>query len=319
MPSLPSAATQPSPSSSLQDYDPDVPASVSVLQADVVVVFTPNNNNNINKDKEQHFAEETNENNTRNWDRPLFITLYVMLFLATSGLAFSITRYVQARKSNRPPTMPSQATTTTITDDGTTGPISNSLDGSSNTSPTTLAEVDPDRDPVVYRSDIEYILSAETEDNNPINFLEGAQKKAIDWLVYKDLVLNSSEVHEMVEFIENENENTEVEAAAAPVVPTFPLVQRYAMMVLFFGTNGELWSEKSWSDMVNLHECKFLGVDCDLEGQAVNLNLAFRKLRGRLPDEVGMLTKLTSVNFLGNRLEGSIPSFIYNKLTNLGT
>eukprot|EP00536_Pseudo-nitzschia_multiseries_P009963 jgi/Psemu1/202069/e_gw1.290.19.1 len=71
--------------------------------------------------------------------------------------------------------------------------------------------------------------------------------------------------------------------------------------------------------MVGVHECKFTGIECDSEGRVTVVDLGYRKLRGRLPDEVGMLSKLTAVNLMGNNLEGTIPSFVYNKLTNLGS
>lgn len=94
-------------------------------------------------------------------------------------------------------------------------------------------------------------------------------------------------------------------------------------MVLFFGTNGELWADTPWSELTTFNECKFAGVRCSStgndEGQVDVLDLEYRKLRGRLPDETGLLTKLTTANFQANNLEGSIPSFIFNKMTDLET
>jgi hypothetical protein len=37
-----------------------------------------------------------------------------------------------------------------------------------------------------------------------------------------------------------------------------------------------------------------------------------------LPDDVGLLTQLTSINLRSNILEGSIPSFFFENLTKLG-
>ncbi|VEU33967.1 unnamed protein product [Pseudo-nitzschia multistriata] len=231
----------------------------------------------------------------RNSYRPLFITLYVMLLLATAGLAFAVTRYVQTVK-NKHKSPPSQDTTS----DGSTD-----VDSSS---PATLAEVDPDRDLIAYRSDIEYILFTEMDEGLSTDFVEGPQKRAIDWLVSDDLVLNSTEVRAMAEYIKNGDEDS---------VSTVPLVQRYALMVLFFATNGELWSDSSWRELVNVPECRFMGIECDLEGHINTLDVGYRKLRGRLPGEVGMLSMLTSLNVESNNLEGTIPSFLYNKLTKL--
>jgi hypothetical protein len=283
-------------------------ARASISQADIV--FRPDNLNNPEEQRvptEEYEGElypvETqmpqSENGGKNRDKggPLFITLYALLLLSIAGLVFAVTKYMQVPR-NTLPLLSSQD------EDTTSGVVASNGLG-------TVAAAVPDQDPDAYRSDIEYIVSTEIDDDCSTNFLEGAQKMAIDWLVYEDNVLTSTNIRAMVESMDS---NT---IGSGDLVPNFPLVQRYAMMVLFFGTSGELWSDASWSEMVDIPECMFMGVDCDLEGQAVVLDLSFRKLRGRLPEEVGMLTKLESLSFLSNSLEGTIPSFIYNKLTNL--
>lgn len=239
----------------------------------------------------QQEKEQTVEssNQRRKRDRRLFSTLYIVLFLSLSGLAFSITKYVQAR----------------VKSTASSAEIASSL---------SLEEIDPNRDPVRYRSDITAILSTVVEFST---LLEGPQKKALDWLVFDDVVLTSTEIEAMMEGIEHSNNNNDDDIS----VPIFPLVQRYALMVLFFGTNGELWSDKPWSDLTIVNECDFMGVNCGYghQGEVDGLDLQYRKLRGRLPDEVGLLTQLATVNLMSNNLEGSIPSFFYNELTDLGT
>ena len=259
--------------------------------------------------------EQQEQQKHQNRNRTLFFTLYVLLLLSMTGLAFSITRYVQAKMRNSGPrsVVPQGGLTASTAEDVAANPTS-----SSSSSSYTLEEIDPNRDPIKYRNDIESILSNVVED---FTFLEGAPKKALDWLVFQDLMLTSMDIEAMMKSIaadDNNDENSKDDDKVG--VPIFPLVQRYALMVLFFGTSGELWNDKSWSDLVHVHECAFMGVDCDeSQGQALTLDLQYRKLRGRLPDEVGLLTQLTSVNLMANNLEGSIPSFIYNELTNLCT
>ena len=260
--------------------------------------------------------QEQEQQKHQNRNRTLFFTLYVLLLLSMTGLAFSITRYVQAKMRNSGPrsAVPQGGLTASTAEDVAANPTSSSSSSSSYT----LEEIDPNRDPIKYRNDIESILSNVVED---FTFLEGAPKKALDWLVFQDLMLTSMDIEAMMKSIaadDNNDENSKDDDKVG--VPIFPLVQRYALMVLFFGTSGELWNDKSWSDLVHVHECAFMGVDCDeSKGQALTLDLQYRKLRGRLPDEVGLLTQLTSVNLMANNLEGSIPSFIYNELTNLCT
>ena len=99
-----------------------------------------------------------------------------------------------------------------------------------------------------------------------------------------------------------------------------PLYQRYAMMVLFFATNGELWNGPPWTEETDIHECDFLGVDCDLDRVVIGLDMTRRQLRGRLPDELGtMLTNLRMLKLDQNSLEGSIPAPYFDGLSNLGT
>jgi len=279
--------------------------SETVLHADVVVAPCAINNTEgrqfPNGTEENIYSIETGIDQERDKvdsDRPLFLTLYAILFLAITGLGFSVTRYVQVTTKVR--SLPTSQETT-----------KSKISSDNNISSIEAEYRDPDRDPIAYRSDIEYILSQEMYQESFTSFLEGAQKKAIDWLVYEDRVLTSTKIQEMVEYKKSNNTD------GADLVPTFPLVQRYAMMVLFFETNGELWSERSWAELTDLNECKFMGVECDMEGQVVVLDLAIRKLRGRLPEEVGLLTKLEYASFMSNSLEGTIPSFIFNKLTNL--
>mmetsp|Transcript_19285 Transcript_19285/g.21273 ORF Transcript_19285/g.21273 Transcript_19285/m.21273 type:complete len:559 (+) Transcript_19285:106-1782(+) len=287
----------------------DRPSSASASTSGSVWKSSNDDDEEIFTDDLQQLSQqdETERNKSqKGWDRRLFFALYVLLLLALSGLAFSITRYVQAKMRNVGPG------SSTTDPDGITSSSSSSSSSSSNT----LEESDPNRDPIKYRSDIESILSTVVEE---FTFLEGAQKKALDWLVFEDLVLTSADVKAMMGSTKNDdNDNGSGSDDDGVGVPIFPLVQRYALMVLFFETNGELWSDTSWSDLIHVHECNFMGIDCDgNKGQAVNLDLQYRKLRGRLPDETGLLTQLTAVNLMANNLEGSIPSFMYNELTNL--
>jgi hypothetical protein len=303
--------------------------STSVLQADVIWNPPSDAEDDYNGDDDeenfidnplspssnmithQPYEQEKEQQKHQNRNRTLFFTLYVLLLLSMTGLAFSITRYVQAKMRNSGPRPVPQGVTAPTAGDVAANPASSS-------SSYTLEEIDPNRDPIKYRNDIESILSNVVEDST---FLEGAQKNALDWLVFQDLVLTSTDIEAMVESIAADDNNDEDSNDDDNVgVPIFPLVQRYALMVLFFGTSGELWNDKPWSDLVHVHECNFMGVDCDgSKGQALTLDLQYRKLRGRLPDEAGLLTQLTSVNLMANNLEGSIPSFIYNELTDLGT
>lgn len=266
------------------------PNSDSVLQAEVVFSSTVRNSNSEEEqaraDKEDELYFETKldidaEKKSNNSSGRLFLVLHTILFLSIVFLVVATVRYIRVKRIS--------------------GSMPVGQDGAAAVLLSPVEEVDPNRVPDVYRNHIEEILLQELHEECSTNFLEGPQKMAIDWLVYEDLALNST----LVESMANGDE------------PTFPLVQKYALMVLFFGTSGELWSGQPWNRMPEVSECKFMGIDCDLDHRITMVDLGYRKLRGRLPEEVGMLTNLNSFSVISNSLEGTIPSFIYNRLTNL--
>jgi hypothetical protein len=148
-----------------------------------------------------------------------------------------------------------------------------------------------------YRNDLESTLQIISMSSS---FLESSspQAKALDWLAFDDQIL-----------VENDLKQED----------PYAIYQRYSLIVLFFATNGELWDGTPWTTLSDVHECDFPGIDCDDNRQVVLMDMSFRKLRGRLPDEMGALTKLTRVSLKLNSLEGTIPSFFYHQLTNLST
>ena len=42
-------------------------------------------------------------------------------------------------------------------------------------------------------------------------------------------------------------------------------------------------------------------------------------MHGKIPSEMGLLTNLSTLSLAANLLEGSIPAFVFDRLTNLGT
>ncbi len=277
----------------MEDLDAYTTNPGAILQAEVVVSNVRRNQNGREderpKEGEELYKIETQmsldeKDTTDNSSSRLFLVLYTILLLSIVFLVVALTRYIRVKRS--------------------VVPIPVSQDAASAELLSPVEAADPDRDPVTYRSHIEEILVRELHDECSTNFLEGPQKMAIDWLVYEDVVLNSTQIGNM--------------AVGYDLEPAFPLVQRYALMVLFFATSGELWSGAPWNLMVDIPECRFMGIECDMDGRVLLMDLGFRKLRGRLPEEVGMLINLRSFSVLSNSLEGTIPSFLYNRLTNLG-
>jgi hypothetical protein len=134
--------------------------------------------------------------------------------------------------------------------------------------------------------------------SDPVAFLDPKtpQSQALDWLVFEDLLLESA----LLDY------NT--------------TLQRYALIVLAFATNADIWrGTEAWYKFPDKHECTFVGVDCNADREVTGISLSNRKLTGRLPDEIALLTTLTSLDVSRNSLEGKIPASVFSKLTKLGT
>lgn len=135
------------------------------------------------------------------------------------------------------------------------------------------------------------------------------QANALNWLVFQDKTLSAT--------LDNP-------------VDEERLVQRYALMTLFYACSGQNWKGvfatlplRPWDTQVETHECDFVGVTCgsssDNKGNVVTSLAAPRsRLVGRLPDELGLLSRLTDLRVGGNGLQGQLDTFL-PALTNLGT
>jgi hypothetical protein len=62
----------------------------------------------------------------------------------------------------------------------------------------------------------------------------------------------------------------------------------------------------SWTTSID--ECKWLDVVCDDDGRVVALLLDEKNVLGQIPNDLGLLTDLTSLQLFDNRLTGTIPS-----------
>jgi hypothetical protein len=132
--------------------------------------------------------------------------------------------------------------------------------------------------------------------SDPVAFIDrkSPQSQALDWLIFEDSLLESAS--------------------------DYNILQRYALTVLAFATNVDIWRGiEAWYKLPDKHECTFVGVDCNADYEVTGISLSIRRLTGRLPDEIGLLTTLTSLEMSRNSLEGKIPASVFEKLTKLGT
>ncbi|CAB9503962.1 Leucine Rich Repeat [Seminavis robusta] len=98
-------------------------------------------------------------------------------------------------------------------------------------------------------------------------------------------------------------------------------LQRFVLVTFYYATNGQGWDiNENWLSH-DLHEClwktKGVGLQgdginqlCDPDGNFLYLYLTKNGLSGRLPPELGLLTKLEVLNVATNSIRGTIPSQI---------
>ncbi len=137
-------------------------------------------------------------------------------------------------------------------------------------------------------------------DVTPKDLLEDTstpQHKALEWMSYSD--------------------NTEPSVDDSNLVKK--LIQRYALVVLYFATGGPDW-ENDLNFLSDTDECswnrsirgKVKGASDCKDGFVSVLSLKKNKLIGTLPSELGVLTALTRVSFYDNNLKGGFPESLKN-------
>ena len=90
-------------------------------------------------------------------------------------------------------------------------------------------------------------------------------------------------------------------------------VQRYAMATIYFATEGRSWSNGSTTWLTNASECMWSQGSstsdiCDENGTLLILKQNENELKGKIPDEIGLLSALTVVDLSANQLTGTLPS-----------
>jgi Leucine rich repeat len=98
------------------------------------------------------------------------------------------------------------------------------------------------------------------------------------------------------------------------------MLQRYCLSVVFFSLNGYNWHNRSgW--LSSGEECSWntAAALCDVNGQISALKLNENNLTGSMPDELSLLTGLTTILMKENSITGTIPKSMFglSQLTHL--
>lgn len=123
------------------------------------------------------------------------------------------------------------------------------------------------------------------------------------------------------------------QSLAVMTLDTDAVDQRYSLAVLFFSTAGEDFWDGEWLE-IGVHECDFRGLTCESEedgpspGKAetfdrnrgkivISMDLPQRSLLGTLPTELSWLTHLRRLDLRQNRLYGTLPPAVFQKMQKL--
>ena len=73
-------------------------------------------------------------------------------------------------------------------------------------------------------------------------------------------------------------------------------------------TNGPMWRESTGWTLTNVDKCTYSGIECNIAGHVVAINLTDHGLSGTIPQEFGMFKYLESIDLSNNQLTGFLPS-----------
>ena len=88
------------------------------------------------------------------------------------------------------------------------------------------------------------------------------------------------------------------------------VVQKYGLTTLYYATGGKDWNDgsASWKDLA-ASDCLKEYIFCDdSTQQALWIDMPHNNMKGVIPPEIGLLEKLTHINFKDNDLRGTIPT-----------
>jgi hypothetical protein len=84
------------------------------------------------------------------------------------------------------------------------------------------------------------------------------------------------------------------------------LIQRYSLSVFYYALGGPQWpTASSW--LTANSECQYTGVACNEFGFVTTIALVDNKLKGSLPEEIGLLDQLTMLDLTNNQISETIP------------
>lgn len=92
--------------------------------------------------------------------------------------------------------------------------------------------------------------------------------------------------------------------------------QRFVMAVIYYATKGMQW-DVSTNWMSTKHECSWYGVECNMFGTVINLDLGYIEVDGLVPREIGLLSGLRDLDLHGNELQGVLPHRLLVGLKNM--
>jgi len=200
------------------------------------------------------------------------------------------------------------------------------------------------------------IIGTDDNTNEGGSTTKTPQELAIDFLVSKDTlpveVLDAKNDEGNTDDVFGSTNDKDVLVTRPYITidtPAYRVAQRYAALVLYYGTNGNEWSSNNRWLEPGVHECDWVGVTCELveipsislkdalvdptdlpattddsnmdvtmERMITSIDLPKNNLQGNIPQELVALPYLERLGLWSNELTGQIPSSI-GKLSRLSS
>ena len=142
-----------------------------------------------------------------------------------------------------------------------------------------------------HRKFLNHIAQLAVPDLSVLNDPSSSAHEALCWIMTRDPILDHFEICDGT------------------------LLQRYVLALFYLSLSSNSISFNSFSSN---HTCDWIGIKCDASNKFIeHINLFNHDLTGTLITEIGLLTRLQTINFNRNKLSGTIDPIMFHHLPDL--
>lgn len=195
--------------------------------------------------------------------------------------------------SNEPSSIPSNTPTSPPRSIGPTTSPSFTPSRLASSSPSRRPSSSPTRQPVDL-TDSRFLVYLQDVVDTPetLKDISTPQGRALEWLEYEDQF--ELDILELTEDTSDDRKEAMLRN----------LYQRFALLTLDFALHDTLEGTK-WS-FPRVHVCLWTGIKCNVNSDVTGINWARQDLPGTLPNEIGLLTNVASLDIAQNQVKGTL-------------